>query len=204
MLQSVTECLSVLQSITEYIRVLQNITEYYRLFLAHLLGPISGLVESAVIITSQLLELQLLPQLLSNPPMLLPHLLFACKRETDDQQQCQNTNIQQYWEALIFNNNAKHQSSTTMPKHLASCARFAKLWSSRRRRIGAHESLFTWTFICTHDRNWNLQHTNCEIIQFHWNLNSVHRFHKLVLEAVQIVPSNLVRRSVTEAPDLYF
>ena len=35
---------SVLQSITEYNRVLQNITEYYRVFLAHLLGPISGLV----------------------------------------------------------------------------------------------------------------------------------------------------------------
>ena len=44
-LQSVTECYSVLQSITEYNRVLQNITEYYRVFLAHILGPISGLVE---------------------------------------------------------------------------------------------------------------------------------------------------------------
>ena len=48
-----------------------------------------------LIITSELLELQLLPQRLSNPPMLLPHQLFACKRETDDQQQCQNTNIQE-------------------------------------------------------------------------------------------------------------
>ena len=54
MLQSVTECYRVLQSvieyyrvlqsITEYNRVLQNITEYYRVFLAHLLGPIFGLV----------------------------------------------------------------------------------------------------------------------------------------------------------------
>ena len=51
--------------------------------------------ESALIITSELLELQLLPQRLSNPPMLLPHQLFACKRETDDQ----------------------HKDSTTMPKH---------------------------------------------------------------------------------------
>ena len=31
---------------TEYSRVLQNITEYYRVFLAHLLGPISGLVSN--------------------------------------------------------------------------------------------------------------------------------------------------------------
>ena len=42
--QSVTEYNRVLQSITEYNRVLKNITEYYRVFLAHLLGPISGLV----------------------------------------------------------------------------------------------------------------------------------------------------------------
>ena len=34
----------MLQSVTEYYRVLQNITEYYRMFLAHLLGPIFGLV----------------------------------------------------------------------------------------------------------------------------------------------------------------
>ena len=44
MLQSVTEYYRVLQSITENSRVLQNIKEYYRVFLAHLLGPISGLV----------------------------------------------------------------------------------------------------------------------------------------------------------------
>ena len=44
MLQSVTECYRILQSITENSRVLQNIKEYYRVFLAHLLGPISGLV----------------------------------------------------------------------------------------------------------------------------------------------------------------
>ena len=54
MLQSVTECYKVLQSVTEYYKVLQsireynrvlrNIREYYRVFLAHLLGPISGLV----------------------------------------------------------------------------------------------------------------------------------------------------------------
>ena len=44
MLESVTECYRVLQSITENSRVLQNIKEYYRVFLAHLLGPISGLV----------------------------------------------------------------------------------------------------------------------------------------------------------------
>ena len=43
-LESVTECYRVLQSITENSRVLQNIKEYYRVFLAHLLGPISGLV----------------------------------------------------------------------------------------------------------------------------------------------------------------
>ena len=45
LLQSVTECYTVLQSVTEYNRVLQNITEYYRVFLAHLFGPISGLVD---------------------------------------------------------------------------------------------------------------------------------------------------------------
>ena len=71
MLQSVTECYRVLQSVTEYYRVLQNISEYYRVLqniteyyrvlqsiteyykvlqsitktnLAHLLGPIFGLV----------------------------------------------------------------------------------------------------------------------------------------------------------------
>ena len=42
--QNVTKCYRVLQSDTEYYRVLQNITEYYRGFLAHLLGPIFGLV----------------------------------------------------------------------------------------------------------------------------------------------------------------
>ena len=36
----------MLQSIAEYYRVLQNVTEYYRVFLAHLLGPIFGLVNS--------------------------------------------------------------------------------------------------------------------------------------------------------------
>ena len=44
MLQSVIEYYRVLQSIAEYYRVLQNVTEYYRVFLAHLLGPIFGLV----------------------------------------------------------------------------------------------------------------------------------------------------------------
>ena len=42
--ESITEYYRVLQSITEYYKLLQNITEYYRVFLAHLLGPISGLV----------------------------------------------------------------------------------------------------------------------------------------------------------------
>ena len=41
MLQSVTEWYRVLQNITEYYRVLQNITKTN---LAHLLGPIFGLV----------------------------------------------------------------------------------------------------------------------------------------------------------------
>ena len=54
MLESVTVCYRVLQSVreydrvwqsmTEYYRVLQSITEFYRVFLAHLLGPIFGLV----------------------------------------------------------------------------------------------------------------------------------------------------------------
>ena len=44
MLQSVIEYYRVLQSIAKYYRVLQNIIEYYRVFLAHLLGPIFGLV----------------------------------------------------------------------------------------------------------------------------------------------------------------
>ena len=43
-LQSVTECYRVLESVTEYYRVLQSITGYHRIFLAHLLGPIFGLV----------------------------------------------------------------------------------------------------------------------------------------------------------------
>ena len=44
MLQSVIEYYRVLQSIAKYYRVLQKIAEYYRVFLAHLLGPIFGLV----------------------------------------------------------------------------------------------------------------------------------------------------------------
>ena len=44
MLQSVIEYYRVLQSIAKYYRVLQNIREYSRVFLAHLLGPIFGLV----------------------------------------------------------------------------------------------------------------------------------------------------------------
>ena len=43
-LQSVTDCYRVLQSVTECYRLLQSITEYYRVILAHLLGPIFGLV----------------------------------------------------------------------------------------------------------------------------------------------------------------
>ena len=35
----------MLQIIAEYYRVLQNITEYCRVFVAHLLGPIFGLVQ---------------------------------------------------------------------------------------------------------------------------------------------------------------
>ena len=44
MLQSSIEYNRVLQSFAEYYRLLQNITEYYRVFLAHLRGPIFGLV----------------------------------------------------------------------------------------------------------------------------------------------------------------
>ena len=40
MLHSVTECYKVLQRVTEC----YSVTECYRIFLAHLLGPISGLV----------------------------------------------------------------------------------------------------------------------------------------------------------------
>ena len=48
-LLSVTEYYRVSQSITEYYRVLQSVTECYRVFLAHLLGPIFGLVIEALI-----------------------------------------------------------------------------------------------------------------------------------------------------------
>ena len=51
MLQSATECYRVLQSVTEYNGALQSIREYYKVLqsiiktnLAHLLGPIFGLV----------------------------------------------------------------------------------------------------------------------------------------------------------------
>ena len=43
-LHSVTEYYRVLQSITEYYRVLQSITSITKTNLAHLLGPIFGLV----------------------------------------------------------------------------------------------------------------------------------------------------------------
>ena len=66
----------------------------------HIFSSIVIVFDSAVIITSELLELQLLPQRLSNPSMLLPHQLFACKRETDDQHKDSTT---------IFKNNGKHQ-----------------------------------------------------------------------------------------------
>ena len=42
--KGVTQCYRVLQGVAEYHRVLQNITEHYRVFLAHILGPIFGLV----------------------------------------------------------------------------------------------------------------------------------------------------------------
>ena len=55
MLQSVTECYRVLQSVTECYRVLQSATECYRVEqsftetnLAHLLGPIFGLVSACL------------------------------------------------------------------------------------------------------------------------------------------------------------
>ena len=51
-LQSVTECYRVLQSVAEcyrVYRVLQSVTECYRVFLAHLLGPISGLVTNTIL-----------------------------------------------------------------------------------------------------------------------------------------------------------
>ena len=44
MFQSFTECCRILQNVSECYRVLQSVTEYYRVFLAHLLGPIFGLV----------------------------------------------------------------------------------------------------------------------------------------------------------------
>ena len=47
--KSITECYRVLQNITGYFRLLQSVTEYYRVFLAHLLGPISGLVWSVLV-----------------------------------------------------------------------------------------------------------------------------------------------------------
>ena len=39
----------MLESVTECYRVLQSVTECYRVFLAHLLGPISGLVYNKTI-----------------------------------------------------------------------------------------------------------------------------------------------------------
>ena len=44
MLQIVTACHRVSKSVTECHRVSQSVTEYYRVFLAHLIGPILGLV----------------------------------------------------------------------------------------------------------------------------------------------------------------
>ena len=49
MLQSVIEYYRVLQSIAKYYRLLQKIAEYYRVFLAHLLGPIFGLVSGRIV-----------------------------------------------------------------------------------------------------------------------------------------------------------
>ena len=39
----------MLPFVTECFRVLQSVTEYYRVFLAHLLGPISGLVFARIV-----------------------------------------------------------------------------------------------------------------------------------------------------------
>ena len=44
MQQSVTECDRVFQSISEYYKVIESVAEYYEVFLAHLLGPIFGLI----------------------------------------------------------------------------------------------------------------------------------------------------------------
>ena len=60
LLQSVTECYRVLQSITEYKRVLQNITEYYRVFLAHLLGPIFGLVQRGSLLSNNHISVKII------------------------------------------------------------------------------------------------------------------------------------------------
>ena len=92
--------------------------------------PFFYFFESALIITSELLELQLLPQRLSNPPMLIPHQLFACKRETDDQHIDSTTmpkhqylrtmasiNNQQWCQARIVNNNAKTPIFNNIEKH---------------------------------------------------------------------------------------
>ena len=48
MLESIAECYRVLQSVTDYHRVLQSTTDYYIVNLAHLLGPILGLVRDRV------------------------------------------------------------------------------------------------------------------------------------------------------------
>ena len=50
-LQSVTGCYRVLQSVTECYRVKQSVTQYYRVFLAHLLGPIFGLVSNEFLVS---------------------------------------------------------------------------------------------------------------------------------------------------------
>ena len=66
-LQSITEYYRVLQSVTECCRVLQSVTDSYRVFLAHLLGLIFGLVVIIVNIVNIVLQtfcIQVFKQLL--------------------------------------------------------------------------------------------------------------------------------------------
>ena len=60
-LQSVSEYCRVLQSIREYCRILQSVAECYRVFLAHRLGPIFGLVFFKKRISKELMFPRALP-----------------------------------------------------------------------------------------------------------------------------------------------
>ena len=103
--------------------------------------------------TSELLAPQLLPQHFSNPPLPSPPHLFLCKIRHFNQMWCTLDFLQNLWYNInVILNNIYSIFVFTKTiynlwyDHLANWARFARLWSSLKSRIGAQERRWTCNF----------------------------------------------------------